>query len=121
MADPNAIERDLREYLEKEKNLHRQDKLEYLRKLFAKHFALDELSFLVTKNDLFHIMSSAKSEYTKLSLPLFISGRAVDSSELSSVAMIEALVSFLNKNHLLNRRPVVDYTDVSGEYDALED
>lgn len=121
MSDPNEVERDLREYLEKEKNLHRQDKLEYLRLLFDRHFQMKKLDHLITKNDLFGIISGAKSEYNNISLPLHISGRKVDTSELTAIAMIEAVVSYLNKNHLLKRLPKLDYTDASGEFDTVEE
>jgi hypothetical protein len=121
MSDPNVVEQDLREYLEKEKNLHKQDKLEYLRIMFNKHLSLNKLNHMVTKNDLFGIQSEAKKEYSQLTLPMFVTGRSVDSSELPSIAMIEAVVSYLNKNHLLKRLPKIDYTDASGEYDTLEE
>jgi hypothetical protein len=121
MSDPNTIDRDLREYLEKEKNLHRQGKLEHLKIIFNKHFSLNKLEHVVNNNDLFNIISDSKREYTNLSMPMYVSGRKVDSSELTAVAMIEALVSYMNRNHLLNRLPKVDYTDSSGDYDTLEE
>jgi hypothetical protein len=120
MSDPNQVDRDLREFLEKEKNLHRQDKLDYLKALFAKYFALNKLNHVVNKNDLFGIISDSKRKYVEFNLPLQVSGRAVDPSELPAIAMIEALVSYLNRNHLLNRLPKIDYSEEAG-YDSLED
>lgn len=121
MSNKESVENDLREYLERENNLHRQGKLDYLRATFSKHLALQKLDHLVTKGDLFDIVSSAKNELRNMTLPMHVSGRKIDNTELNAIAMIEALVSYLNKHHLLKSVPKLDYTDESGQFDTMED
>lgn len=121
MADPKSIERELREYLEKEPNLRRGDRLTYLMGIINKHMGMDKLDHMVTKNDLFHIISDAKQEYTHQRINPEISGRPVDKSELTTVAVIEAFVSYLNRNALLKKLVKMDYTDPSNDFESTED
>ena len=103
MSNPQEIERELREYLEKEPNLRRDERLVYLRTIFNKHLEFGKLEHVVNAGDLFDIISGAKSNYTKAPLPMRISKRPIDSSELPHVAMIESFISYLNKMSLLRK------------------
>lgn len=120
MSDPQQVEKDIREYLEKEPNLRREDRLHYLRAIFDKHLTFNKLDHLITISDLKHIISNSKNSFTNANLPMCISKKTVDNSELTSVALIEALTNYLNKNHLLKKLVKLDYTDSSGEFDEID-
>lgn len=111
MSDPQQLEQELRDYLEKEPNLRRGDRLGYLRAIFYKHFEINKMEHLVNSQDLFGIISNAKGSYNKLRLPLRISRIQIDSSELIHIGMIESFISYLNKMNLLKKLVKFDYTD----------
>jgi hypothetical protein len=120
MSDPQQLEKDLREYLEKEPNLRRADRLSYLMIIFNKHFGLSKIEHLVNKDDLFGIISGAKQEYVRQSTHLNLSGKPVDKSESPHVAMIESFISYLNRQSLLKKAVRFDYTDTSNSYEGDE-
>lgn len=111
MADPQEIERDLKEYLEKEPNIRRGDRITYLMGIVNKHFGRDKIDHMLTKDDLNYLVSVAKSNFVQQSGSLNISSKAVEKGELPSLAMIEAVISYLNKNALLKKLVKVDYTN----------
>jgi hypothetical protein len=110
MADPKQIEQELREYLEREPNLRRDDRIVYLMNIINKHFEIDRIDHMVSYSDFSDMVSRAKASFATKPLPLRISNRQVDPSEVSHVLVIEALVGYLNKNRLLKRLVKFDYT-----------
>jgi hypothetical protein len=119
MSDPQQIEKDLREYLEKEPNLRKADKLAYLQLLFMKHFGFNKLTHMINKRDLGDVISGAKQTYVNLPTNAAISGISVDKSELPNVAVIEAFINYLNRNSLLIKPIKFDFTDAD-EFEAQE-
>lgn len=119
MSD-SQIEKDLREYLEKESNLRREDRLKYLMAIFDKHFTFNKLDHLATRHDIFQVISMAKSVYASFSLPMYISQKKMDNSELTPVAIIESFTNYLNKHNLLKKLVKIDYTDNSGEFEEID-
>lgn len=111
MSDPKQLDSELREYLELEPNLRREERLQYLRTIVNKHFELNKLTHMINKGDLFEIISGAKSAFTGFRLPLSITRRPVEPYELTNVAMIESVVSYLNKNNLMKKLVKLDYTE----------
>jgi hypothetical protein len=111
MSDPQQLDREIREYLEKEPNLRREDRIAYLKAMMNKHFEFNKLDHMVTSHDLFDIMSGAKQHYSQRALPFRVSRKQVDSGEATSVSIIESFVSYLNKMHLLKKAVKIDYTD----------
>lgn len=103
MSNSDQLDRELREYLEKEPNLARNERLLFLRSIFSKHLDFNKLEHVITNNDFFNLVNDSKVEYTKLTLPMKISKRQVDSSDTPHVAMVNAVLSYLNKNGLLRR------------------
>jgi len=81
MSDPQQIEKDLREYLEQEHNLRRDQRLTYLTAIFNKHLEISKLEHVMNYYDLYSVTSGAKDEYTAARVPMKISGKAVDSPE----------------------------------------
>lgn len=69
----------------------------------------DKKDHLVTCSDIRMIVSNAKSGWVNMHLPLKVSNRTLDFSEPAHVAMIEAVVSYLNRNGLLNNAVKIDY------------
>ena len=111
MSNQQQIDQELREYLEKEPNLNRNDRLNYLRAIFNKHFEFNQLEHVVNSVDMHLIVSGAKEKYTKLRLPASISRIQVDSSQLPHLAMVESLISYLRGMNLLKKLVKIDYTE----------
>lgn len=111
MPDPRSVEQDLREYLLKEPNLRNEDKLKYLKAVFDKHFAVSELEHSINYYDVTQIISMAKSQWVKQRLPLNISKKEMSPSDVGSVAILEAVLNYLNGNKLLRKLTKVDYTE----------
>jgi len=111
MSDPKEIEKDLREYLDKEPNLSRQDKLILLQTIFHKHFEVSKLEHLINYKDVFNIFSVARSQYVNRRLPMYISKKLIEPNEAPIIAAMEALIMYLNSKSLLKRLVKFDYKD----------
>lgn len=120
MSDKETVDRDIGEYLAKADNLRNADKRSYLRALFDKHFTFTRLPHLVVKHDLNVIISGAKSNFATQRNRPHISGKLVDQSELTSLAVIDSFISYLNQNGLLKKDVSFDYTDEADEYEVLD-
>jgi len=113
MSDPQQIEKDLREYLQKEPNLRRDDRLTYLITIFNKHLDMNKLDHVVNYKDLLHIISFAKSLMGSMKLPVRITNKQLETSEATHVALIDSFVSYLNRNNLSKKSIKFDHTDYS--------
>lgn len=111
MSDPQQLERELREYLEKEPNLRRDERISYLKTIFNKHLEITKLEHVINSKDLYDIIGMAKSNYTNFRLPLHVTRRRVDTGELPQVAMVESVLSYLSKMNLLKKLVKFDYTE----------
>ena len=111
MSDPQQLDRELREYLEKEPNLRREDRLIYLKSIFNKHFEFNKLEHVVNSGDLFEIISNAKNGYTKQRMPVKVTRKQLEPGEVPHVAMIESFISYLNNMNLLKKLVKFDYTE----------
>lgn len=111
MSDPQQIERDLKEYLEKEPNLRREDRFKYLKAIFDKHFEIHSMDHVVNAGDLFEMLHSAKSGYANHKAPMFISRKRIEANEVGHVSVIESFITYLNKNKLLRKLVKFDYTE----------
>lgn len=109
MADPEQIEQELRGYLETDKQLRQDDKLRALMGIFNKHFGLDKIDHVINAKDISNIVDAAKVRCAQASLPLRISNKEMDQSFLPHVSVIEAFVSYANKNKLLKKLVNFDY------------
>jgi hypothetical protein len=112
MSDTEHIKKDLVEYLDKEPNLRRDDRLSYLQTIFHKHLEIKKLEHLVTHKDLFIIFSEAKKQYIKLKTPLQVSAKELEPSEVIHMAVIEAFLLYLGRFKLLNKFIRIDYRDM---------
>lgn len=111
MSDPQQIEKDLREYIEKEPNLSRNDRLSYLKTIFNKHLELDKLEHLVTSQDLFIIFSDATKHYIKTKLPLKVGKKVLEPHESVHMAVMESFIMYLNRMKLLRKLVNFDYKE----------
>jgi hypothetical protein len=109
MANPEQVEQELREYLNLEKNLRAEDRLQYLLAIMNKHFAIDKIEHLVHYNDLNDIIGFAKSHWAQTTMPMEISKKEIGSQEANYVLVMEALIGYLNKNKLLKRLVKFDH------------
>lgn len=120
MSDPHQIDRDLRDYLDKEQNLLKEDKISFLMTIFQKHLSISKLNHNINYYDLTSIVSTAVGNLRDQSLPMYVSGKKIDPSLLTAVAMIDSVSSYLNRNNLAKRVLSLDLTDNSAEYEGLE-
>lgn len=111
MADPNEIERELRDYLEKEEHMRHADKLPYLMLIVNKHFGLDKFDHIMDYHDLDMTISNAKGVYAQTSMPMNISGKELSPSQTNYVLVLEAFVSYLNGKKLLKRLVKFKHTE----------
>ena len=109
MADAKQIEQELRDFLEREDNMRKSDRLAGLMAIVNKHFELDKIDHMVNKYDLDSIISYAKSSYAKTTMPMHVSHKEVHSTEMNYVLIMEAFIGYLNRNKLLKRLVKFDY------------
>lgn len=111
MSDPQQLDRELREYLEKEPNLRREDRLNYLKTLMNKHFEFNKLEHLVNSGDLYEILSGAKEKYTRMKMPVRITKRQLEQGEATQLSVIDSFISYLNRMNLLKKLVKFDFTE----------
>jgi len=111
MSDPQELDRELREYIEKEPNLRREDRLAYLKAVYNKHLEINKLEHVVNSGDLFDIIATAKGNFFKLKLPMQISSKKIENGDLTHIALIESVISYLNSMNLLKKLVKLDYRD----------
>lgn len=111
MSELQEIERDLREYLEKEPNLRRDDRLAYLTAIFHKRMELKKLDYVINNNDYFNILAQAKNYYVKMTLPVRLTRKEMSGNDAVHISTFEAFIGYLNKNNLLKKLVKFDYTE----------
>jgi hypothetical protein len=111
MSELEEIERDLREYLEKEPNLRKADKLVYLTAIFHKRLEIRKLDHVVSYADYFSILGQAKNFYIRMKLPVRISGKELEANDALHVSTLESFIGYLNRNNLLKKLIKFDYTE----------
>lgn len=111
MSELQEIERELREYLEKEPNLKRDDRLTYLMSIVNKRTKINKLDHLINNADYFKILSQAKSNYISMKLPVRISYKELEANDALHIATVESVLMYLNKNNLLKKFVKFDYTE----------
>ena len=103
MADPKMIEQDLYEYLAKEDNLRRDEKIRYLKAIFQKHQDMDSLVHVISPNDLYEIVSVAKNYAATAPHTVTISGKEMSGHNPIHIQMVETVIRYMNKHSLLKR------------------
>lgn len=111
MSELEEIERDLREYLQKEPNLRREDRLAYLTTIFHKRMELKKLEYVINHNDYFSVLGQAKNFYVKMTLPVRMSRKELLANDATHIAVLESFISYLNRNNLLKKLVKFDYTE----------
>lgn len=113
MSDSQQIEKDIREYLEKEPNLRREDRLNYLTTIFNKHLDINKLEYVINYRDFVHIIGYAKSQMSNMKVPVRISNKLLEPNNVPHIALMDAFINYLNKNSLLKKFIKFDHTDYS--------
>lgn len=111
MSNPEQIEQELRAYLEKEPNLRREERLKYLLAIFNKHMEFKVLEHSINAYDTIEIINFSKVVSANQKLPMNVTKRRMDNSETPHIALMEALISYLNRHHLLRKFVKFDYTE----------
>jgi hypothetical protein len=110
MADPKTFEQELNEYLHKEDNLRREEKIRYLMAIFHKHQQMDSLQHVISPRDLHDIISIAAHNAATGAYKVTISGKEMTGHNPIHIQMIEAVVGYLNKHSLLKRTVGFEYS-----------
>lgn len=110
MIDPKAkLKQELTEYVEMEENLNKQDRLLLLNAIIEKAFIFEKTLHLVTEHDIVSIASMCKTSYGNLSLPLQVGRKMMGYDDLRTIANIEALIGYMNLNHLSRKEIQINY------------
>lgn len=110
MIDPKAkILQELSEYVQMEEHLNKQDRLLMLTAIFEKAFIFEKTLHLITEHDILNIASMCKTSYSNLSLPLQVGRKMMGYDDLRTIANIEALISYMNQNHLNRKEIQINY------------
>jgi hypothetical protein len=75
------------------------------------------MTYKIDKKDLDSIISNAKSNMSRLNLPIYVSRKEVGNHHLPSMAILESVLTFLNGKSLLAGMVKVNYTDPTAEHD----
>lgn len=110
MANMSMIEQEIRQYLEDQDNLSRADRYVHLKAIFDKHLAMEKTDHLLTMSDFHFIVSTAKQNFVNLTLPMTISKRELYPSDAPNVAVVEAVISYLNRAGILRKLVKLDIT-----------
>jgi hypothetical protein len=111
MSDPKSLELELQEYLNKEPNLRREDRIKYLKAIYEKHLGFSGLEHSISHSDFQFILSVAKNLWTKERIPMYISNKKVDNSDIGNAMVIDSVLNYLNMNHLLRKTVRFDKKD----------
>lgn len=115
------IVQELREYLNKEPNMLRSDRMESLTQIVDRHLFERNRTHVINRIDLLQMISNGGDKIAKMKMPVFISDKQMDQSEVRHVAMIEAIIGYMNRHGLLNREVNFDYTSDEFMFEPLED
>lgn len=103
MGSKEDIEQDVLEFLSKVDHLSDRDRRELLMNMFRKHLTLNQSEFKFIYTDLSNIISMAKDEISKISLPMKLGKNELIYSEVNHFAMVLACIQFLNSKDALKK------------------
>ena len=109
MADPKQIEQELKEFLEKDNNMRKSDRLAGIMAIINKHHEIDKIDHMINHSDISHLVNTAKASYAQTTMPMYVSKKEVYPSDANYVLMLESFIGYLNKNKLLKRLVKFDY------------
>jgi hypothetical protein len=110
MTDPKEkIKQELCEYLAIEEHYNKEDKLKLFMAIFEKSFIFTKTLHLITASDILLISGLAKSEYSKMSVPMYVGEKKMEYDDLRIVALTEAFIGYLNLNHLARKEIQINY------------
>lgn len=78
-------------------------------------------TYLFTDDDLLKVVSNAKDNMSKFSLPLYISNKEIGQRSVVSLAIVESVLMLLNSKKLLTKQVKIDYSDASCNFEINED
>lgn len=108
MSDLEEMEKELEILLKRIGDIKESDRLSAIMNIIKKKIEWNPEEFLLTYGDFSDIMSNAKNSYPKATIPMYISKRLVDNTEVSYIMMMEAFVSFLNRKKIIKRLIKID-------------
>lgn len=110
MSELDQIEQEMRNYLEASKKLSTEERTRRLSEMFDKNFIMDKNEHKIKAKDLHDIISMAKMLWTQTAMPMRVTGYQLEPHEVNHAVLIDAVVSYLNKNKLLRHLVKFDKT-----------
>lgn len=107
------LEADITNFFNQIDSQNLNDQKQTLRNLIDKYIHLTKADFLMDKHDLESIQSAAKGLMVEKTMPITLgkAKRRVQPEQQTTLCVIEATISHLNKNECLKRLPKFDYTE----------
>jgi Fe-S cluster biosynthesis and repair protein YggX len=112
---------ELSGYLEKEPNMVRSDRREYLKNIVDRFYFEQTRTHVINRIDLLQIVSNGADYISKKRMPIHISEKRIESSDVRHVAMIEAVIGYMARNGLLSKEVRFDYTSDEYAFEPIED
>lgn len=106
MSRQSMIESDINSFLGSLQGLDNNARKDLLKNLIQKHIILTESDLVIDYYDTINMMGRASSIYAQMPVPVTISGKRLDATQLSSYAMLQSVVEFLNSKGAIKRLPV---------------
>ena len=111
MKIKNEVDSDIFRFFEQIENQGMEDKRKTLKLLIDKYAHLSTSNYLLNDKDLFDIISTSKSIFSKKTFPVFLgenSKRVLECNQ-ATICIIEATISHLNNKECLSKLAKFDY------------
>jgi len=96
---------DIIEYIENDYKMDATSKIEAIRAIFEKHYMPLKSELTIGRKEFEHIVSNAKSEYTKGSATVNSLKKPLEPQETANYYVISSFIGFLNSKNALLRMP----------------
>lgn len=108
MSDLEEIEKELEILLKNIDDIKLDDRLPAIMGIIKKKIEWNPEEFLLTYGDFSDIMSNAKNAYPRATIPMYLSKRPIDNTEVVYIMMMEAFIGFLNRKKIIKRLVKID-------------
>lgn len=106
MKRREMIEKDINEFLNIQQGMDNNSKRDLLKSIFDKHIILTESPLEIDYHDTMNILGQASNIYAEMPMPVIISKKHLDSTQVIKFCVLESFVRFLNNKGALKRLPI---------------
>jgi len=105
-----VVSQDVLETIDKMKGLDSHFQFKMMMELYDKHLVLNTEPVIVKYRDIVKIISDAKSAMSDLPGNLKVTKENISNDDIRFIAILEALISNLNRMEAFKKLPRIDYT-----------